>query len=176
MNRIIKLLKETIWDFIKDNLKLIMGNIISLLIALVPNYISTVSYLEVKVKVPIIIFFVFVFVMLIVDIFVLLKKCNSLKGENEELKNPKNENVGRFFKGDIVILKIEKDLPDPTKLSVYKVTNSEVICRNNKVNLVNYSPEELLTKTETEKLFQEKEYRRQITEQENEKYWEAINK
>lgn len=111
--------------------------------------------------------------MLIVGLFILLKKYKTVKTENEKIICPTNRNVNNFQQGDIVILKIDADLPWPRKLSVNKITPSEVVCRKNG-GLMNYAPEELLTKDETAEIFRKIEYQRKQTEQENKERFEGF--
>lgn len=174
MKRIMKLLNDTVWDFVKENLKLVIGNAIAIIIALLPNVIKRINSVELKINLAFVFFISFIFLIFIINIMLLAKKYKAIKSANEEFKNPANKNVNKYQRGDIVILKAEVDLPYPPKLSVYRIEKAEIVCRNKKGDLINYSPEELLTNSETEQVFREIEYRRQEVEQKNKEQMDAF--
>lgn len=176
MKKISILLKESVWDYMKDNVKLIIGNVVTLFIAIAPNFLKQANSVELTIKLPIIVSFIFILFLFVINIIALSKKYNILKKDHEELLNPSNENVKKFQQGDIVILRIEMDLKNPRKLVVSKILKSEIICRNGSNELINYSPEELLTKEETCQVFQKIKTETQILQMKNVEFWDSINK
>lgn len=172
MNKVKTFFSETIRDWFKDNIKLAIGYITIFVISLIPNFIDKINSIVFSVTLSFIISLSFSFIMLIVSLFILFKKYKIIKAENEKIKNPTNSNVNNFHQGDTVILKIDADLPWPPKLSVYKTTPLEIVCRTNG-GLINYAPEELLTKDETTEIFRRIEYRRRQVEQENKERFEG---
>ncbi|OOM75484.1 hypothetical protein [Clostridium sp. BL-8] len=176
MKNINTLLKESVWDYMKDNVKTVIISIITLIIAVIPNFIGQINSVEVKIKLPMIIIFIISLLVAIIIIVRLIKKHNKLKANYEELLNPFNENVKAFHPGDLVILKIEKDFMNPTKMVVNKILRSEIICRNGNGILINYAPEELLTKDETSLILIQNEIAKQKIKTRDRMFWDSIYK
>lgn len=174
MGKVFNLLKESIWDYTKDNVKQVIVYIIAVITAVVPNFIKQVNSIELAIKLPIIILFILLLFLIAYNRYTISKKYNALKKENDELLNPDNENVKNFQPGDIVILRLEKDLTFPRKSIVSRILKSEIICRSEDGKLVHYAPEELLTKEETSQVTNRIEYERQKTEKENRDFWNSM--
>ncbi|BES65826.1 hypothetical protein SANA_22650 [Gottschalkiaceae bacterium SANA] len=166
---------EVIRESVNENFKAAIKYVLLLMLGPVSNFIESIKSIEITIKLPIIIGFVAVVTILVIKMFDLKKKNGELKLENEELQNPANDNVNKFKPGEVVILRIEENLSSPRKLSVIRKTKSEIVCRDNKCGITNYSPEELLTSSETDQVFQKIEYERQITEQRNQEIIKQLN-
>ncbi|URN96223.1 MAG: hypothetical protein NAG76_08340 [Candidatus Pristimantibacillus lignocellulolyticus] len=156
MKKIIKLLKESIWDLMKDSIKPIISSAIIALFAIVISMMKNISNIEMKIRLPYIIFAGAIFTIMTIIIVVVLKSLVNLKIMNNELLNPENENVKKFQLGDIVIIKTEEHSKTPEMLTVAKITSSSIHCRypSDKTKIIEFTPEELLTKDETEEVKQ----------------------
>lgn len=176
MKKVSNLLKESVWDYMKDNVKTVIVYGITLFAAVVPNFIGQINSAEIKIRLPIIIIFIISLLVSIINIWIIVKKHNKLKKDYEELLNPYNENVKKFQQGDIVMLKIEKDLENPKKMTVYKILKSEITCRNENGDLNNYVPEELLTNGETSLRFIQIESQQRRIKNQQKEFWDSINK
>lgn len=159
-----KLLKESWWDYMKDNVKSVIEYIIALVISIVPNFIKQINSNEVPIKLSVIITFAIIVLILILKIYKMAKEIKSLKKENYELLNPANENVKKFKPGDTVILKLERDLDNPKKMIVAKILKSEIVCSDENMKLINCVPEQILTKEETDEVLKNIEAKKQRIE------------
>lgn len=149
-------IKETLLDFLKDNLKWILSIVTLFIFSPAVIKFTKIASKKLVIGLPIILATGSVLLVMLILIIMLHRENKKLKDAIEDLKNPFNANVNKFFQGDLVILKSEKDLPNPPIMSVYKIHKSEIECRRNN-ELINYSPEELFTKDETYKILDERE-------------------
>lgn len=149
MQSIVKLLKESVGDLLKDNVKTV---IISLATASVPFILSlftTLNNIELTFNLPVVIGAISVLIILAFVIVQILNRNKALKKENYELQHPENQNVNKFNKGDIVIRKIEANNSSAKTFSVMSKTRSEIECRKMDGQVISFAPEELLTAAET---------------------------
>ena len=156
LSKIKLFIKETLRDFGKDNVKWIWRTVLVFIISQVLIIIKKNASKKLVIGLPIIFIVGLVLLGMSIWIIMLHRKNKKLKDAIEDLKNPFNVNVNKFFPGDIVILKSEKDLPNSPIMSVYKIHKSEIECRRND-ELKKYAPEELFTKDETYKILDERE-------------------
>lgn len=175
MKLVKKLTKEVIWDFLKDNAKAAVSFLIVYIVTIGLSLFKKISTITLKINIPFLLFIFITNVLLIYLVVLTRKKYMGIKQEIEAYKNPENSNVKKFKQGDIVILRSKKDMPVPEKLSVYKISKSEIICRNSQSKLTSYTPEELLTSEETNIVFMRIERARQQAEEENQRFWQGIN-
>jgi ABC-type multidrug transport system fused ATPase/permease subunit len=169
------LLKESVWDYMKDNVKSVIASVITVFIAVLPSFIQQINSVELKIRLPIVILFIIILLVTIINIIILFKKYTTLKRDYEEALNPSNKNISKFQQGDIVILKIEKTSKKPKKMVVIKILKSEIICRDESGNLNKYVPEELLTAEETSIRLTEINIEQQRVENEQRELSEAIS-
>jgi len=152
MDKVKLFFKETLWESAKENLKYVLGLLAVFIASSVSMMVKEIAEKKLMIGLPIVLIVGSIIVSMFIIIIILNKENRNLKNTVEDLISPSNENVNKFFPGDIVILKSEKELPSPPKMSVYKIHKSEVECRR-KNDLIKYSPEELLTKEETANIF-----------------------
>lgn len=169
------LLKESVWDYMKDNVKAVIVSAITLFVAVLPSFIHEINSVELKIRLPIVILFIITLLVIIINIIIMFKKYTTLKRDYEEALNPSNENINKFHKGDIVILKIEKTSRKPKKMVVINILRSEIICRDESEIINNYVPEELLTAEETNFRFTEINNEQQRIENEQREQLEAFS-
>ncbi|WP_249861035.1 hypothetical protein [Paenibacillus konkukensis] len=138
---------NTVWDILKDHAKPIVSSIILLLIASGTAFIKKISTIVIELKLPYVIAFLTILIVLVLVILHISKKYLAL------LKTPENRNVNKFELGDLVIFKADEDSMKPETLTVADKTKTKIICRyaSNKDKVLSISPEELLTKVETER-------------------------
>lgn len=161
MKKIYNLVKESIWDYMKDNVKNIIIYVVALFVAVLPNFISQLNSIELKIRLPIIIIFITVLLVAIINIYIIRKRYIALNKEYNKLLNPPNENVKKFSLGDTVISKLDKESQNPDKMIVFKIQNSEIACRNINGVEKSYIPQELLTAYETSVILSKNESEKQ---------------
>ncbi|GAA0135249.1 hypothetical protein YSY43_20890 [Paenibacillus sp. YSY-4.3] len=156
MRKVWRLFKESIWDLLKDWTKAIISAGVIGLLAILASNVKNASSIEVRVKLSVIIFSSAGLLVILILVVTLFKRQVVLKKLYNELLNPTNENVTKFERGDIVIIKTESQSMKPKRLIVFKVTNSHVYCRyaSDTDKVIEFAPEELLTKIETETILQ----------------------
>lgn len=154
MNKIIKLFKESIWDLLKDNVKAVIISLITVSVPFIMSFITTLKNIELTFNLPTVIGVIGLDIILVLVIVQISKRNRVLKNENYELLHPENPNINKFKIGDIVIRKIEAESQKPEKLSVMNKTRSEIECRKMDGQMIKLAPEELLSDTETEEVFE----------------------
>ncbi|QSX05438.1 hypothetical protein JYG23_12245 [Sedimentibacter sp. zth1] len=168
--KIKKLLGESVRDLVKDNFKNIILIIVGFIITRILSLFKSISTISITISLPIIIFFLIISIVVLWNLIILIKKHSKLKKEFDTYKNPPNENINKFNKGDIVILKSKEKLPSPPKLSVFNIDDKYIYCRDDEGDITSYSPEELLTSQQTQNVFSSIEIRRKESEKENEAF------
>lgn len=175
MSKLFKFFKILALEIMKDRFKVIVLLILGGIAGAITRFFKQIISVEISINLLIIILFLVFVTILIMILLVLEKNNNKLKITLAESLKPASEKVNKFHLGDIIISKAQKKLPQPPKLSVYKITKDEIICRNNEGDLINYEPEELLTSIETEQVFQRIENSRRISEQEDQERMKMFN-
>lgn len=162
MKIIVDFIKDTVRDIFKDHAKPIISSLILLLLASGTAFIKKISTIVIDLKLPYIIFFLTILIVLVLIILYISKKYLAL------LKIPDNKNVNKFELGDLVFFKTDEDSLKPEALTVVEKTKTKINCRyvSNRDKVLSFSPEELLTKVETERAMEKIKIKQQRIKEE----------
>lgn len=160
MNKIVKLFKESIWDMLKDNIVTAITALIILATPFATSFFTNLKNIELTFNLPIVIGVIALITILVLALVQISKRNKALKKENYDLQYPENPNVNKFNKGDIVIRKIEAENSAAETLSVVNKTRSGIECRKMDGQIINFTPEELLTSDATKEALENSRLRK----------------
>ena len=170
-----KIVSESLEEYIKDNLKEFISIIVLSTVAVLPSFIKSISTIWIEVRLSVILFIVSSVLILVLWLLRVIRSNRKLRVANEDLCNPKNDNVIKFSQGDIVIRQVNRNKFNTSKLTVIKTTSSEVICRTTDNKIISYSPEELCTGYESQQIFLKEEREAQGQKEANDRFLNEIN-
>lgn len=160
MKNIVKLIKESIWDLLKDNVKTVLISLVTASIPFILSLFTSLKRIKLTFNLPVVIGAISILIILALVIVQMLNRNKALKKENYELQHPENPKVNKFSKGDIVIRKIEIDNSSAKTFSVMSKTRSEIECRSKDERVIRFAPEELLTAAESKEALERSRLRK----------------